>query len=262
MTTIFLKTLQAFRWLRVVPFLILIVHSALSGQAQSRAEIRKVDFMVRNDSLFVTYDLDKAGKQERFNISLKISTSSGKVITPYSLSGDVGTNLPGGRSKQIVWNISKDNIAINEDIAVEVLATSQRNNVKFVSRGKAVLLSAFVPGLGLTKLNNGGPYWIMAIAFYGAAAGSYLYYSMAEQNYTKYLDARTESDRNSFHSTVESQKTISEVLMYTAGAVWLGNMIWTLASPNKTKPGDKVVSFGGTYDPMAKAAVFTLKYKF
>ena len=218
--------------------------------------------MVRNDSLFVTYDLDKSGKDERFNVSLKISTPSGKIITPYTLSGDAGADITGGKAKQIIWNISKDNIAINEDIAVEVLATSQRNNVKFVSRGKAVLLSAFVPGLGLTKLNNGGPYWIMAIAFYGAAAGSYLYYSMAEQNYTKYLDARTESDRNSFHSTVESQKTISEVLMYTAGAVWLGNMIWTLASPNKTKPGDKVVSFGGTYDPMAKAPVFTLKYKF
>ena len=200
MTRIFLKSLQACRWLRIVPFLFLIVHCALLGQAQSRAEIRNVDFSVRNDSLFVTYDLDKAGKDERFDVLLKISTPSGKIITPYSLSGDVGADISGGRAKQIIWSINKDNIAINEEIAVEVFATSQGNNVKFVSRGKAVLLSAVVPGLGLTKLNNGGPYWIMAIAVYGAAAGSYLYYSMAEQNYTKYLDARTEDERNSFRT--------------------------------------------------------------
>ncbi|MEI7897690.1 MAG: hypothetical protein WCJ26_11695 [bacterium] len=218
--------------------------------------------MVRNDSLFVSYDLDKAGKHELFNIALKITTTSGKNLTPYSLSGDVGANISGGKAKQIAWNISKDNIAINENIAVEVLATSQVNNVKFISRGKAVLLSAFVPGLGLTKLNNGGPYWIMAIAVYGAAAGSYIYYAMAEQNYTKYLDARTEDERNSLHSTVQSQKNMSNILMYTAGAVWLGNMIWTLASSNKTKSGQNGISFGGTYDPLAKAPVIMIKYKF
>ncbi len=262
MTRIFLKRIQDCRWLRVVPLLTFIMNCALSGQAQSRAEINKVDFMVRNDSLFVTYDLDKAGNDERFNISLKISTPSGKIITPYSLSGEVGADITGGRAKQIIWSINKDNIAINEDIAVEVFAKSQGSNVKFVSRGKAVLLSAVVPGLGLTKLNNGGPYWIMAIAVYGAAAGSYLYYSMAEQNYTKYLDARTEDERNSLHSTVQSQKNISNILMCTAGAVWLGNMIWTLANPNKTKPGNKGISFGGSYDPMAKATVFALQYKF
>jgi hypothetical protein len=210
----------------------------------------------------VTYDLDKAGKDERFSILLKISTPSGKIITSYTLSGDVGENITGGKDKQIIWCISRDNVAINEDIAVEVFATSEGSNVKFVSRSKAVLISAVVPGLGLTKLNNGGPYWIMAIVVYGAAAGSYIYYSMAEQNYTKYLVARTEDERNTLHSTVQSQKNMSNVLMYTAGAVWLGNLIWTLANPNKTKPGKKGISLGGSYDPMAKAPVVMFKYKF
>jgi hypothetical protein len=171
-------------------------------------------------------------------------------------------NISGGKAKHIIWDISKDNIVINENLAVEVFGIPLDSAVKFVSRVKAVLLSAVVPGLGITKLKNGGPYWIMAIAVYGSAAGSYLYYSFAEKNYTKYLDARTESERNSLHSTVQSQKTISSVLMYTAGAVWLGNMIWTLACPNKTNPNDKGISFGGAYDPMAKAPVINLRFKF
>ncbi len=248
--------------MRIIAFVLIIFTLVLDGIGQSHAEIRNVDFTVRNDSMFVTYDLGKASKQERFEITLQISTAAGKTINPLTVTGDVGKNIAGGKSKQIVWNIGKDNMVINEEIAVEVVATALVDEVKFVSRGKALLLSAVVPGLGITKLNNGEPYWIMAFVVYGAAAGSYLYLSLADQNYTKYLDARTESERNSLHSTVQSQKTISEVLMYTAGAMWLGNMIWTLATPNKTKPGTKGLSFGGSYDPWAKAPVVNIKYNF
>jgi len=250
------------RLFKVIALIIIIILSIQGIHAQSRAEIRNVDFQVRNDSLFVTYDIEKASKNELFSISLKITTRSGKTVTPGNLIGDVGMNISGGKAKHIIWDISKDNIVINENLAVEVFGIPLDSAVKFVSRVKAVLLSAVVPGLGITKLKNGGPYWIMAIAVYGSAAGSYLYYSFAEKNYTKYLDARTESERNSLHSTVQSQKTISSVLMYTAGAVWLRNMIWTLACPNKTNPNDKGISFGGAYDPMAKAPVINLRFKF
>ena len=175
--------------------------------------------------------------------------------------GDIGTNVTGGKNRQIIWNISKDNIVINEAVAVEVMAIPEGIDVKFVPRGKAALLSAVVPGLGLSKLNNGGPYWVMAIGVYGAAAGSILFYSLAGQNYTKYLDAKTVDERNRLHATVERQKTTADVLLATAGAIWLGNMIWTLASPNKTKK-DYGVSFGGNYDPMGKTPVINILYKF
>ena len=262
MTRKFSHSLPRLRLLQALAFITFILPLAQVAQAQSHAVISKVYFTVRNDSLFVMYDLGNAGKQERFDISLKITTASGKVIAAKTIAGDVGSNIAGGRAKQIVWNIGNDNIVIDEELAVEVLASPQVIPVKFVSRGMAVLLSAVVPGLGLTTLNKGGPYWIMAIGVYGAAAGSYLYYSMANQNYNKYLDARTEDERNSLHSTVQSEKTISNVLIYTAGAIWLGNMIWTLANPNKTKPANKGISFGGCYDPLTKAPVFTFKYVF
>lgn len=249
---------------QVIIVITLIFNTTQLINAQSHAEIKNVDFMVRNDSMFVTYDLTKAEKQESFNITLKITTASGKIITPYTLNGDVGEKILGGRGKRIVWIINKDNIVINEEIAVEVLATPMEMNspLKFVSRGKALLLSAFVPGLGLTKLKNGGPYWIMAFVVYGSVAGSYIYYSSADKNYSKYLNSMTESERNSLHSTVQSRKTISNLLIYGASAVWLGNIIWTLASKNNTKSGEKGISFSGIYDPLARAPLLTLKYKF
>jgi hypothetical protein len=262
MTRIFFKNLHTRRLLPVIALSILIMLCAQVSRAQSKAEIKNVDFSVRNDSMFVVYNLDKAGKQERFTISLKVATASGKEIHPQATSGDVGNNITGGKSKKMIWDIKKDNIFINEGISVEVIAEPVIPETKFVHRGTAVLLSEVLPGLGITKLNNGGPYWIMAIAFYGCAAGSYLYYNSAESNYDKYLESVVENDRNKLYNKTQNYNTISDVLMYTAGAVWLGNMIWTLACPNKTKPNSKGMSFSGGYDPIAKAPVFVIKYGF
>ena len=245
---------------------LLVVTSVFS---QSKAEIHNVDFQLKNDSLFITYDLVKTAKDQRFLISIEVSIASGKIIKPISLSGDVGQGVRGGKGKTIIWDIKKDNVYINEGIIVEVIGGPMlppkekvTQETRFVHRGIAVLLSAVVPGLGITKLTKGGPYWIMAIGFYGAVAGSYLYYSSAKDNYQKYLDSRDEDQRNSLYSSSSSQNTISEVLMYTAGAVWLGSMIWTLATPNKTKPNGKGMSFGGYYNPYVQKPMFTLKYRF
>jgi len=250
------------RVLNVIFYLAAFLFSGLSSMAQSHAEIRNVDFTVRNDTMFVNYDLLKAGRNEQFVISLTIQTSSGKILYPQALTGDVGMNIIGGKGKQIFWSINRDNIFINEEISAKITIESSIIQSKFVHRGIAVLLSAVVPGLGITKLNNGGPYWIMAIAFYGCAAGSYLFYRFAETDYNKYLASMDTQERNKFYNNVQTQNTISDVLMYTAGAVWLGNMIWTLIEPNKTNPGKKGISFGGSYDPVAKTPVFSLKVKF
>jgi len=228
---------------------------------QSSAEIQNISFKAQHDTLVVTYDIENAERKELFDISLVITTASGKLIRPRSVSGDVGPSVEGGKGKVIYWDANRDQIFLNEGIEVEIEAVALGVPEKFVSRGKAVLLSAIVPGLGITKLNKGGPYWIMAVATYGAVAGSVVFYFLAEDNFNKYLASMDIDERNTLHSKVESQNTISDVLMYSAGAVWIGNMIWTLVQPNKTKQA-KGLSFGGSYDQVFGRPVFALRYKF
>ena len=229
--------------------------------SQSSAEIQNIQFTAHSDTLTITYDIIQAERKELFDISLVVTTASGKLIRPRAVSGDVGPNVKGGGRKQIHWDLNRDQIFLNEEIEVEIEAIALGVPEKFVSRGKAVLLSAVVPGLGITKLNKGGPYWIMAIATYGAAAGSAAFYFLADDNYSKYLVATDMDKRNSYYDKAESQNMISDILMYSAGAVWLGNMIWTLAHPNKTKSA-KGLSFGGSYDPVMGRPVFALRYRF
>jgi len=237
----------------------LCLENSVSGQ--STAEIQNIQFSAHNDTLTVVYDIIQAERKELFDISLVVTTASGKLIRPRAVSGDVGPNVKGGGRKQIHWDLNRDQIFLNEEIEVEIEAIALGVPEKFVSRGKAVLLSAVVPGLGITKLNKGGPYWIMAVATYGAAAGSAAFYFLADDNYSKYLAATDMDKRNSLYDKAESQNMISDIMMYTAGAVWLGNMIWTLAHPNKTKQA-KGLSFGGSYDPVIGRPVFALRYNF
>jgi len=229
--------------------------------SQSTAEIQNISFKAQHDTLVVRYDIENAEKKELFDISLVITTASGKLIRPRSVSGDVGPSVEGGKGKVIYWDANRDQIFLNEGIEVEIEAVALGVPEKFVSRGKAILLSTFVPGLGISKLNKGGPYWIMAVASYGAAVGSVVFYYMAEDNFNKYLASMDIDERNTLHSKVESQNTISDILMYSAGAVWLGNMIWTLVQPNKTKQ-EKGLSFGGSFDPVIGRPVFALRYRF
>ena len=243
--------------------ILLVLGGLMNNQtfSQSSAEIQNISFTAQNDTLIVTYDIDKAVRKELFDISLITTTASGKLIRPRTVSGDVGPNITGGKGKRIYWDLNKDQIFLNEGIEVEIEAVALGVAEKFVSRGKALLLSTFVPGLGITKLNKGGPYWLMAIATYGAAAGSVVFYYLADDNFKKYLASTDIDERSKLHSKVETQNTISDVLMYSAGAVWLGNMIWTLAHPNKTKQA-KGLSFGGSIDPVIGRPMFALRYRF
>lgn len=258
------------RMARVLAIIFLFLPWAITIQAQSKAEIQNVDFQLRNDSLFVTYDLVKAKVTDRFLISISIKSSSGNTLQPMALTGDIGENVVPGKSKKIIWDINRDNIFINEDISVVVAAkpiipsqvSATGKKVKFVPRGIAVLLSAVVPGLGISKLDNGGPYWVMAIAFYGCAAGSFYYSYQSGKSYSTYKESTNPDERDNLYTKVRNQQKTAEILLYSAGAIWLGNMLWTLLQPNKTKPGEKKVSFNTYYDPFINRPIFCLKYKF
>ena len=248
-----------------VMFFILLISVFLFPEphatGQSSAEIRNIAFSARNDTLVVTYDILNANRKELFDVSMVIKTASGKLIRPRAVSGDAGQQISGGKGKTIYWDLNRDQIFLNENIEVEIEAVAMGIPEKYVSKGKAILLSAVVPGLGISKLKKGGAYWLMAVAFYGCAAGSAVFYYLADDNFRKYLASTDIDERNTLHNRVETQNTVSDVLMYTAGAVWIGNMIWTLAQPNKTKKV-KGFSFGGSIDPVLGKPVFALKYSF
>jgi len=75
--------------------------------SQSIAEIQNIQFTARNDTLTVTYDIIQAERKELFDISIVVTTASGKLIRPRAVSGDVGSNITGGKGDRILLDCVK-----------------------------------------------------------------------------------------------------------------------------------------------------------
>lgn len=240
--------------------------------AQSTAEIQNVDFNVINDTMVINYDLVYHNFNQLFSITLVIKTVSGKTIFPQSVSGDVVDNVLPGKNKKIYWTILNDNITLDEEIFVEIMASPMQKKAvveytselerKHVSKGGAIVLSAFFPGAGITRLRGGGAYGLLLIPFYAAAGGAVATNIIANTNYDDYKKATTSADRDKYYKDANDMGDISNNLFIVATAIWVGNMIWTIATPNKTKNSSNKLSFSGTIDPVLKQPMVGLQFNF
>lgn len=249
-------------------FFILIICLFFSGyqlQAQN-VKVETTNLEIVNNKLIIDYNFIKSKSTQRFNVWVEITKSTGEKINANSLSGDIGDNLQGGENKQIIWDYNKDGIILNDDINIEVFA-----NITVLGPGmsKAMLLSTVFPGLGLTKLNPGKPYWIMGIVGYGLIGASVAMNKKAVQNYNDYLNTEDPNDSEDLYSRSEENDKISKICAYSAIGIWAGNLIWTAVKAKKSQNSvsgslnkkQKVLFYGGI-DPYTKSAGFTLKYRF
>lgn len=123
----------------------------------------------------------------------------------------------------------------------------------------AVALSAAVPGLGITKLRNGGPYWIVGVADYGCLLSGVLLNVMAISTYDKYKHATTASNRDTYYDRAKSLNLSGNILLYMAAGIWVADLIITAVIPAKSHTK---ISFGPGYDPLVKLPMLTFNYSF
>ena len=230
--------------------------------SQTKAKIQDVQIQKDAENVVVTYDLIHTKAKERFDVRLLVIPLDGEKIYPKSTTGDVGEAIKGGKNRSITWEIDKDQRYINEKIYAEIQATPILDYVVPVSRGKALGLSAIMPGLGITKLNNGGAFWVLGIAFYGTAGASAYYYIQANSTYDNYLNTSDMEQRNKLYDQSKDERLLAQIFMYSASTIYVTNIIWTLAQRNKTKSKKPKFSFGGTFDPVASKPMLSFSYNF
>lgn len=230
-------------------------------------KIKTTNLKIENNQLVINYDFVKSKNHQRFNVWLEITKTDGATLNAVSVSGDIGSNIAGGTNKQAVWDYNKDGIILNEEINVEVIAEIVKPSSN-IAPGKAILLSAIVPGLGLSKIDGGKPYWIMGIATYGTLGASYLLNKQAVTDYNSYLETNDESQSDNLFNDSKSKQQLSKTMVYTAAGFWTINMVWTIIKAKKSGTSvasvynkKKLLLFTGI-DPFAKTAGFNLKYRF
>ena len=268
--------------------LLVMVFGFFDTAAQKFKIITKTAEIIDN-KVIITYNFATYKQDQRFKVWIEIKNSSGKKLNIESLSGDTGKNITGGKDKQIVWDFLGDKILIDDEIGIEVMAELIVNEVsgiieeepdiveeelvinekpeKTVSTGKVLILSAVLPGMGITKVKHKKTYLVLGVITYGTAAMSYVYNNMAYNNYTEYSDGETISTESEFFSKSSSQKSLSNIFMYTAAAAWSANMIWTFiaAKNNNSTAGlgkSSKINFTANINPYYKIPELVIIYKF
>jgi hypothetical protein len=224
-----------------------------------------------DNKLVVKYDLAKSKTDQKFNISIEITGSNGYILQTKSLSGDIGKNISGGTKKQIVWDYNADGIVLNETINIEVLADpifEESLTIESVSMGKALFLSTILPGLGMSKIEKGKPYWLMGCAAYGTLAYSYILNKKANENYDAYLTNTDKTLNDELLSDSQHQNKLSKTMAYTAIGIWSISLVWTAIKAKNTNRkiisnlNNKNFDFYTGYDPFTKSAGFNLRLRF
>lgn len=105
--------------------------------------------------------------------------------------------------------------------------------LKYRSRGGALLWTLVMPGAGHTHLRRGGAAFLMGVSAWGLLGGSYVMNMKAVESYDAYLASTRPEERAALRDDWQRQDAMSKNMLYAAGAVWIGNLIWTIAMPSE-----------------------------
>ncbi len=184
------------------------------------------------NKLTVSYDLTTRSQSDIFYIIIDILKEDGTAVRAKSFKGDIGQNIKPGRGKSIIWVPEDDAIFLNDTVTVEV--TGERYEKSF-NRASVIMKSTILPGLGQSRISNGKPWWLAGIAAYGSLAGGFVFQNNYQKNYDAYIAETDPLDRSTLYDQSQKDKQVSNTLFISAATLWLGNLIWVAAAPNKYK---------------------------
>lgn len=214
----------------------------------------------------INYELTESDSSEFFAVSLYISDPEGRLIQAQALSGDIGRGVSGGGDKQILWNPEADQIYMNGQLFFQVaasrlvpaerqgpqavdyrVASSTGNNAGYglvpadtyldlppasasrhYHRAGIVLQSLLVPGLGLSRMKE-KPHWIRGVAGYGCLAGAAYFNLKAIRTYENIIRFESFEEQQLQLDRSVRMDQVSEVLAWSAAAIWVTDLIWNLA---------------------------------
>lgn len=241
--------------------------------AQESVQIPAPKLELKDNVVYITYNILNSHPSESFIIDVEIRDSNGKLINARSFDGDVGRSVSGGLNKRIYWNLDGDQIAINGEIFVTIYAEkttraheengSQPSAQEF-TRASLLLRSVALPGWGLTKA-KGGPHWIKGVVAYGCLGGSIAMNRSAISTYDDFLNAENSEEADVLYAKASSHDQTSEILGYAAIGIWVIDLVWTFVGTSSKGDGMaslQGVSVGGGFDKTSGVPQLQLSYRF
>ncbi len=215
--------------------------------AQNEIRISRPELSFSDNVLTVKYDITGCGSGEFVDITLIVLNSKGDTIKPGYITGDMGFRVTCGTGKVISWNIGRDNAKIDDDIQVLVkgrrsaqpVSTLNMPESENISRGKILVSSVFVPGLGLKKASGKSGFLVFSGLAYGGL-GAALFLNLQSKKLKDDYLAATGNDRDNKFSKWEKNYNMTRSIIYGTAGVWAVNLIWSAVIPIKENPGKRL----------------------
>ncbi len=248
-------------------FVLILVQSINTRIKAQSVSIETTNLEIVDKRLEINYDVNKTKKNNRFEVWVDITNTKGEKINARTFSGDLGPNIIGGKGKKIIWDYNADGIVLDEEVEIVVVA-KMSNIVGSVSTGKCFLQSMIMPGMGISSIEKNKPFWLLGIAGYASLGSSIYLRSSYKSNYEKYLTALDQQEQTDYYNKSQSQKELSNILVYTAIGTWTVSAIWTLirAKQHNASIASNTVymrfKLYSAYDPVSKKPLLGLRYNF
>ncbi len=212
----------------ILIILILIgMNSSILSQPSTHARVENIDFELINNKLIINYDIVNFNKGDKFYVWIEIFNSKDHEIIPRYVTGDVNLVVAGGRNKNIIWNIFKDQPEFNDEIYVKVSA------IKYFSYERLLLLSAIYPGLGNYKINKKKISWLIGGVAYGSLISSVIWEQIARTNYNNYKNELIPAERDELYDKAINRRNLSNALLIASSGIWIGRIGYTLWEKSK-----------------------------
>lgn len=256
---------MSYKLVSLIYLILLLVIGNINSFAQTYARIENTNLEIDEGRLIISYDLINTRPNERFDVWVDISNTSGQEIKTKNISGHIGKNIVGGKGLNIIWNFESEGIDFESNINVQVMA--ELVTVHNLKVERILIKSAVFPGWGLYDVEKVNPYLLIGLAGYGSVVAAFIYNSKSNVTYDKYLSSDNIIERETLYSDFTKQEDATKIFGYSAAAIWILDIGWaTIKYLNKTGKSradiDPRFRIGYDFYKYGNTPLLTFKYNF
>jgi hypothetical protein len=210
---------------------------------QNKYFISKPEPSFSNNILTIKYNITGCGRNEFVDITLLLVNTRGDTLRPGYITGDIGRMISCGLGKTIEWDLEKDNIKMDEDMAVIIkgvksvpVTTSTNSHASAdLSRRNVIMSSVFIPGLGQMKASGRPIHLIFSGVVYGSVGAS-VYSMLKSRDYKNRYNDASGTIRDDMFAKWQKNYNNSKALIFVATGAWVANIVWSAIIPIKPIP--------------------------
>jgi hypothetical protein len=120
-------------------------------------------------------------------------------------------------------------------------AKEEERRIMQLGTTSSIWKSVALPGWGSSSVHGNRPrWWIGALAYSAVGSGIYLKLN-ADKQYRDYQSVKSPAEATSLLSKAKSNQKLSNYLLLSGGAIWLGDIVYTLMKGSKNEKAQKEI---------------------